>query len=274
MDIRQLGKTVLQVPVIGMGTWKTFNVRGVEAEAERQLIVKTAFESDSIFYDTSPMYGEAERVLGAAVLSLGLRDKVQIATKVWTESDEESEQQLTKALEYFGGYVDLYQVHNLVAWQKRLIRLEELKTEGKVRAVGITHYSHAAYNDIAQIMRTGRVEAIQIPYNVLDREVEKVILPLAESLNIGIVVMRPFGAGHLLQMTPPASTLSRYAEYGVKTWAQILLKWIASDPRVSVIIPATSVATRMAENAVAGTGPWFDAETRDEITRLADKYCR
>jgi aryl-alcohol dehydrogenase-like predicted oxidoreductase len=272
MELRKLGRSVLTVPVIGMGTWKTFDVRDEQAEKQREQIVMTALENHSNFYDSSPMYGEAERVLGQAVKNLGVRSEVMIATKVWTESDEIAGQQFENAFKFFEGYVDLYQVHNLVAWERRLETLKELKAQGKIRAIGITHYSHRAFDDLSRIMQNGSVEAIQIPYNALDREVEKKILPLAEALNIGVLVMRPFGEGKLVRQTPPAAELSQFEAFGVKTWPQILLKWIASDQRISVIIPATSKAERMAENAAAGESPWFDLATREKVSRLAAQY--
>jgi aryl-alcohol dehydrogenase-like predicted oxidoreductase len=272
MEQRKLGNSGLTVPVVGMGTWKTFNVRGADAEGNCQEIVRTAFEKGANFFDSSPMYGEAERVLGAGVKRLGIRDKVMIATKVWTDSDEKSEKQFADAFNYFGGYVDFYQVHNLVAWETRLNQLERFKAEGKVRSIGVTHYSHSAFDKIAEIMRSGRITGIQIPYNAVDREVEKVILPLAGSLNIGVVVMRPFGEGSLLRHVPSQSELAQFAEYGVTTWAQILLKWVVSDPRVSVAIPATSRVERMAENSTAGLLPFFDQATREKVSQIAKKY--
>ncbi|MBN9387033.1 MAG: aldo/keto reductase [Chloroflexi bacterium] len=272
MEQRKLGRSGLTVPVIGMGTWKTFDVKGGQAEQQRQEIVKTALENRANFIDSSPMYGEAERVLGQAVKNLGVRAEVMIATKVWTASDEIAERQFANAFRFFEGYVDLYQVHNLVAWERRLETLQEFKAQGKVKAIGITHYSHGAFRELSQIMQHEPIEAIQIPYNALDREVEKEILPLAEELNIGVLVMRPFGEGSLVRRMPPAAELAGFEAFGVTTWPQILLKWIASDPRISVIIPATSKAERMAENAVAGDGPWFDADTREKVSRLAAKY--
>ncbi len=271
METHKFGQTRLTVPIIGMGTWKTFNVKGAEAEELRQEIVKTAFESESNFYDSSPMYGEAERVLGASVEKLNLRDKVMIATKVWTDSDEASERQFENAFNFFGGYVDFYQVHNLVAWQKRLKALEGFKAAGKVKAIGVTHYSHSAFAELEQVMKTGRVDGVQIPYNALDREVEKRLLPLAAELNIGVVIMRPFGEGSLLRQTPPEKELAYFEQFGVKSWPQILLKWVASDPRVSVIIPATSRPERMTENAAAGEPPWFDPESRERVSYLASR---
>ncbi len=272
MDIRKLGKTGLDVPVIGMGTWKTFDVRGAQEEAVRQEVVRTALEAGASFFDSSPMYGEAERVLGGAVEGLAIRDRVLIATKVWTASDAQAEQQYEAAFRYFGGKVDLYQVHNLVAWETRLKSLEELKAAGKVWAIGITHYSHGAFDELRRVMQTGRVEAIQIPYNALDRLVEQALLPLAAELGVGVLVMRPFGEGSLLRRSPTPAELAPFEEFGVRSWPQVLLKWIASDPRVSVIIPATSRPERMTENAVAGDLPWFDPDTREKVSRLVRKY--
>ncbi len=274
MDRRKFGNTNLTVPVVGMGTWKTFDVRGQAEESLRREIVQTAYENGADLFDSSPMYGEAERVLGKALTDLNLRDKVLVATKVWTGNDEESVRQLNNALHYFGGYVDLYQVHNLVAWQKRLAQLQELKAQGKVKAVGITHYSHSAFEDMRRILQTetNRVEFIQIPYNALDREVEKNLLPLAESLNLGVIIMRPFGEGSLLRRSPKPQELAQFEAFGVKTWPQVLLKWVASDARVSTIIPATSRPERMAENALAGDAPWFDADTRERVSKLARQY--
>ncbi len=269
MDRRKLGATGLEVPVIGMGTWKTFNVSSPGEEAARVVIVRTALENGANFFDSSPMYGEAERVLGAAVQQLQARQECMVATKVWTASDDASERQLRAALGYFGGYVDLYQVHNLVAWETRLGQLERLKAEGRVKAIGFTHWQHSSFGEMARVMQTGRVETIQIPYNALDREVEANLLPLAAALNIGVLVMRPFGEGDLLQKPPKPALLTAYEQFGVFSWPQILLKWIASDPRISVIIPATSRPERMAENAAVGNPPWFDQDTRKRIARLA-----
>jgi aryl-alcohol dehydrogenase-like predicted oxidoreductase len=165
--------------------------------------------------------------------------------------------------------VDLYQVHNLVAWREQLGELERRRDAGAVAAIGATHYSPAAFDELAEVMRTGRISAIQIPYNPLEREVEREILPLAEELDIGVVVMRPFGEGSLMRSRPEASRLEPLRPFGVRTWSQALLKWILSDPRCQVAIPATRSPTHMAENAEAGEGPWLDADARDLVAHLA-----
>src|SRR6202040_1039066 len=153
---------------------------------------------------------------------------------------------------WFGGRIDLYQVHNLVAWQTQLAMLERQRDEGAVAAIGATHYSPSAFDELATVMRTGRITAIQVPYNPIENAVERTILPLAAELKLGVVVMRPFGEGALMRRPPPAQELAPLADFGVHTWAQALLKWILSDPRCHVAIPATSKAGRTRDNARAG----------------------
>src|SRR5919107_2591148 len=196
MEERALGETSgLRVPAVGMGTWQTLDVRGGAAEERAFEVVREALDTRARFGDSSPMYGAAERVLGAA---LGARRaEAIVATKVWTSSRREGEAQVRRALEWYGGRVDLYQVHNLVAWQEQLTLLERERDRGSVVAIGATHYSPSAFDDLARVMRTGRISAVQIPYNPHERDVEHEILPLAEELGLGVVVMRPFGGGGL-----------------------------------------------------------------------------
>jgi aryl-alcohol dehydrogenase-like predicted oxidoreductase len=267
MEERALGRSGVQVPVVGMGTWQTFDVRGERDEAARTQVLDAALAAGVRMVDSSPMYGEAERVLGQALGDR--RSGVLVATKVWTPDDDEAERQIQRALGWYGGSVDLYQVHNLVAWERRLARLEELRDEGRVRLVGATHYSPGAFGALAEVMRTGRLDEIQIPYNPHERDVERTILPLAEELEIGVVVMRPFGEGSLFRRSPSPEQLAPLREFGVETWAQALLKWVLSDPRCHVAIPATTRPERMTENAAAGAPPWFGSDERKLVTRLA-----
>lgn len=266
MERRQLGATGLLVPVIGMGTWRTFDVSDPPGRANVRRVVDAALDAGTTFFDTSPMYGEAERVLGEALE--GRRDRAMVATKVWTESAAEARQQVDFALRCYGGRVELYQIHNLVAWRERLRLLEELRDSGRVHAIGATHYRSDAFDELATVMRTGRITAIQIPYNPRQRAVERVILPLAEDLGLGVVVMRPFAEGALLRRTPPAKDLEPLRAFGITTWAQALLKWILADSRCHVVIPATSKPERARENALAGAGPQLGASERDYIARL------
>jgi diketogulonate reductase-like aldo/keto reductase len=251
------------VPVVGMGTWQTLDVRGARAEADAHAVVQAGLDAGIRVFDSSPMYGEAERVLAEA---LGERRRdAYVATKVWTPDPQEGERQAARALAWYG-HVDLYQVHNLVNVRAQLALLERLRGEGRVRAIGATHYSPSAFRELAELMRSGRIDAIQIPYNPREREVEAEILPLAAELGLGVLVMRPLGAGALVRREPPPEVLR---DLGVRTWAQALLKWVLSDPRCTVAIPATSRPERAAENAEAGAPPWFGPDERALVARLA-----
>jgi aryl-alcohol dehydrogenase-like predicted oxidoreductase len=162
--------------------------------------------------------------------------------------------------------VDVYQVHNLVAVRHWLPVLHGLKREGRVRVVGVTHYARSAFGDLARAMRAGEVEQVQLPYNVLDRAVERELLPLAAERGIGVLVMRPFGEGSLVRRSPPSAKLAPLREYGVRTWAQALLKWILSDPRVHCAIPATTRVDHVRENMAAASGPLPDTAMRARIS--------
>lgn len=267
MDTRALGKSGLTVPVVGMGTWRTFDVRGAAAEANSRAVVDAALAAGANLFDSSPMYGASERVLGKAIG--GRRDKAIVATKVWASSLEEGREQIAHALAFYGGRVDLYQIHNLVNWRGHLDALERLRGDGKVAAIGATHYQASAFDELKTVMKTGRISFIQIPYNPRQREVEKEILPLAADLGLGVILMRPFGEGGLFRNPPSPEKLSPLRPFGVTTWAQALLKWGLSDHRCHVAIPATSSPARMTENAAVGSGPWFGEKERDYVAGLA-----
>jgi aryl-alcohol dehydrogenase-like predicted oxidoreductase len=258
VERRQLGRAAIDVPVIGMGTWRTF-----DTDEDRRPVVEAAINSGIDLFDSSPMYGRAEATLARALD--GIRDRVQVATKIWTPSPEEGRAQADHALRLFS-WVDVYQVHNLVNVPAQLALLERLRDEGKVRAVGATHYQESAFRDMAALMKTGRLDMIQIPYTPLRRTAEREMLPLAESLGLGVFVMSPLQQG-ILDRRPSAAQLK---ELRVETWVQAVLKWIASDPRVSTVLTATKNLGHVRENAAAGSAPFFTAEQRDLVVRIAE----
>jgi aryl-alcohol dehydrogenase-like predicted oxidoreductase len=255
----------LEVPVIGMGTWRTFDVPDVDVV--RQQITDRALDGGATFVDSSPMYGHAERILGA---TLGVRRaQAIVATKVWTPDDEEAERQIDASLGYFGGHVEVFQVHNLVGWSARLDQLERRRDAGQIDVIGATHWQAGAFEELETVMRSGRIGAVQVPYNPRERKVEDRILPLAADLGLGVILMRPFGGGELVGRSPSVDDLGPLAQFGVTTWSQALLKYGLSHPATSVSIPATSKPERMTENIGAGDGRWFGPEEKALVERLA-----
>jgi len=267
METRPLGNSGLDVPAVGLGTWRTLDVQGEAAEQNAYAVVDQALHEDGGFFDTSAMYGEAERVLAEALR--GRRRWATVATKVWAPTAREGRAQIDRALGLFGNYVDLYQVHNLLGWREQLATLEALQARGQVRAIGATHYNPGMFPELRTVMNTGRISVIQIPYNPLERDAERVILPLAAELGLGVVVMRPFAEGALFRRSPPEAALEPLAHFGIRTWAQALIKWILSDPRCHVVIPATSHPVRVIENTAAGEPPWLGISEREYVSQLA-----
>jgi diketogulonate reductase-like aldo/keto reductase len=265
VELRQLGVRGPAVPAVGLGTWQRLEAAARTGAAET--LVSAALDVGMRLFDSSPMYGQAEQVLAAA---LGARrDEAFVATKVWTPSATEGRRQLERAAGWFGGRVDLMQIHNLVAWRDHLPMLEAARDAGTVGLVGATHWSVGAFAELAAVMGTGRLDAVQVPYNPGETEVEREILPLAADLGLAVVVMRPFGEGALLRADPGPAALAHLAPFGVLTWPQALLKWILSDRRCHVAIPATARPDRVAENAAAGQPPWFGPDERRLVSRLA-----
>jgi diketogulonate reductase-like aldo/keto reductase len=250
-------------PVVGLGTWNTFDADAAAAAP----VVAAALEAGCRLFDTSPMYRGAERSLAAALA--GRRDEATVATKIWASSPAEARAQLRAQLDGFDGRVDLEQVHNLVAWREHLPWLESERDAGRVGRLGVTHYSPSAFDELAEAMRSGRFDCVQLPYNPHQRECERALLPLAEELGLAVLVMRPLGQGSLLRRPPSPRELAPLAEFGVETWPQALLKWALSDPRVDAVIPATSRPGRAAANARAGEPPFLGSEERALVERLA-----
>src|SRR4051794_9534547 len=217
MEERPLGDGGANPPGGGMGTRRTFDVRGDDAVAAARRVVDAALAACARVFDSSPMYGAAEQVLGETLE--GRRDDAFVATKLWSHSPVEGRHQADRALRFFGGCIDLLQVHNLAAWHEQLANVEELREAGVVRLAGATHYSSSAFGELARVMRTRRVQAIQVPYTPREREVEREVLPLAEELGIGVLVMRPLGGGSLVGRPPAAAGLEPLREHGVETWS-------------------------------------------------------
>jgi aryl-alcohol dehydrogenase-like predicted oxidoreductase len=248
-----------------MGSWQTLDLPPREQGLADE-VVAAALDAGSRVFDSSPMYGRSEEVLGEALD--GRRDDAFLSTKTWSQTQTAAEARYEQQLRFFGGRIELMQIHNLLDWEERLRWLERERDAGRIGLIGATHYSPSAFGELERAMGSGRIQAIQIPYNPLEREVEQRVLPLAQELGLGVLVMRPLGGGRLARRSPDDSAL---AELGVKTWAQALLKWALADARVHVLIPATSKPDRACENAEAGEGPPLDPEQRELVERIATR---
>jgi len=256
MEERRLG------PVVGLGTWNTFRA---DAELARR-VVEEAMEAGTRLFDSSPMYGEAERALGEALA--GRREQAIVATKIWSRSVEDGRRHFEQQVGWYG-QVDIEQVHNLVSWEEHLPWLEQERDEGQIGRIGVTHYDPGSFGELERAVRSGRFETLQVPLNPLEREAEDRLLPLAADLGIAVIVMRPLAEGALLHRKPAVHELKPLADFGVTSWAQALLKWALSDERVDVAIPATRSPEHAAENAAAGNPPWLGHEERQLVERLA-----
>ena len=265
MELRRFSRADLEVPVIGLGTWTVFDTPPSE-DARAIAVIEAGFDAGVRLVDSSPMYGRAESVLGRALEAAGVRAAATVATKIWTPSTFEGRRQFETQLGFFGGRVELEQIHNLIAWRDHLPWLEEEVASGRIALLGATHWNESMFGELLECMGTGHLDAVQVPFNPLERGAEREVLPLAEESGIGVIAMRPLGEGDLLRRGPEDPRVLE--DLGVRTWAQALLKWTLSDRRVHVAIPATSSADHARENAAVADGPWFDDEQRRLVERI------
>ncbi len=268
MDYRKLGN--LEVSAIGLGTLRTFDVTSDADISVRQNIVDNCLAHQVNLIDTAAWYGHAEQVVG--MTTQGKRDRFYLATKVRCEGKEEGEAQIARSFELLDtDYIDLFQVHNLVDWETHLPTLQSLKEDGKIGMVGVTAMVHEAYPVITDLMKSGRVDTVQIPYSVMERGCEAELLPLAQELGVGVLVMEPLSKGRYIRDLKSQPDLAPLAEHGIRTWAQALLAWVLADPRVSAAIPATSQPGRVEENARAGSVGPLPQELREYVRQEAER---
>ena len=259
----------VNLPKIGLGTWQTFDV-GASSSARAPLreVLKLL---DGNVVDSSPMYGSSESVAGALIAELGMRERLFIATKVWTSGREDGIAQMETSFRRLRVKVmDLMQVHNLVDVATHTKTLQAWKSDGRVRHIGITHYTSSAYPEVERRLKTGDYDFLQINYSLGEREAERRVLPLAAEKKVRVIINRPFAEGALFRRTKGKPLPPWAAELGIASWAQYFLKWIVSHPAVTVAIPGTGRPDHMKDNLAAGNAPMPDASARKKMQEYFD----
>lgn len=266
MDLRAIPSSKELLPVIGLGTWQTFDV-GSSAAARKPLseVLSLFVQLGGRVIDSSPMYGRSETVVGDLATELGVRNKLFMATKVWTSGRREGIEQMDDSTRKLRGKIDLMQVHNLLDLETHLETLKAWKAEKRIRYIGITHYTAGAHIDLANAIKRGGIDFIQVNYSLAEREAEKRLLPFAQERGVAVLVNRPFGAGSLFREARNKPVPAFAKDLGATSWAELFLKFVVSHPAVTCAIPATSKAEHLRQNMNAGRGDVADAATRKKI---------
>ncbi|WBY02535.1 aldo/keto reductase [Ramlibacter tataouinensis] len=253
------------LPVVGLGTWITFNV-GKDPQGRQQCmeVMRAFFAAGGRLIDSSPMYGSSQPVVGDGLQALGRPQALFAADKVWTASDGAAQVEQSRQLWRVPRF-DLLQVHNLLAWEEQLPLLQAMKKEGRVRYVGITTSEGRRHREFEQVMRRHPLDFVQLTYNPVDREAEQRLLPLARERGIAVLANRPFQQGSLTRRLQRQPLPAFAAEIGCRSWAQLILKHIVSHPAITCAIPATSRVDHVRENLAAAAGPLPDEALRRRI---------
>jgi aryl-alcohol dehydrogenase-like predicted oxidoreductase len=270
MLTRAIPSTGEKLPVIGLGTWQAFDV-DLTSDNRRQLgdVLSLFVKLGGRVIDTSPMYGRAEDVIGELTAALGIQDKIFLATKVWTRGRENGIKSMEHSMTLLRAKrIDLMQVHNLVDVQTQLATLREWRAQGRIRYLGVTHYEAGAFADVERIMRSEKLDFVQINYSLMEREAEERVLPLAQERGIAVIVNRPFGGGDLFNRTRSKPLPDWAVEFDCHSWPQFFLKWIVTNPAVTCAIPATNKPRHLEDNIMAGIGQLPDAKMRQRMVEL------
>jgi diketogulonate reductase-like aldo/keto reductase len=260
-----------QIPLVGLGSWITFNV-GNDRPARDQCaeVMRNFFAAGGRLIDSSPMYGSSQGVIGDGLQKLAAQRQVFSADKVWTSAPGAPQIEASRRLWHVDRF-DLLQVHNLLAWQEQLPLLESMKAAGRLRYVGITTSEGRRHREMEQIMRTHALDFVQLTYNLLDREAEQRLLPLARERGIAVLANRPFREGALLRQLQRHALPAWAAEIGCVSWAQFALKFIVSHPALTCAIPATSNVAHVRENMAAASERMPDEAFRRRMAAHVEK---
>ena len=264
---RNIPSTNEHIPVLGLGTWQSFDIEN-EPDKRKKLkqVLQVFTENHARLIDSSPMYGPAEGLVGDLVNELNIRNSLFLATKVWTTGVKEGIGQMNRSFRLMKTEVmDLMQVHNLVDVHTHLKTLRAWKEEGKVRYIGISHYTTSAYPALIQLIRTEKPDFVQFNYNILSREAEKELIPLAANHGVAVIINRPFEEGELFRRLKGKPLPAWAKEYDISNWAQYFLKYIVSHPAVTCTIPATGDSTHLINNIEAVNGILPDEKGRKKM---------
>ncbi|CAN7589335.1 Aldo/keto reductase family protein [compost metagenome] len=267
---RNIPGTTEALPVVGMGTADTFNV-STEAAERKPLgeVLALLLQTGGSVIDTAPSYGSAEAVTGDLLRAANARDRVFLATKISAKAGAPAQSQFAHSLaDLHADKIDLLQVHNLIDWQANLRWLRELKEQGRIRYLGITHYRDDAHEALEKIVRSERVDFVQVNYSVAERNAERVLLPLCEQRGVAVLVNRPFQDGRLFRVVKDRPLPQWAGDIDCGSWGQLFLKFIVSHPAVTAAIPATSKPRNMADNLGAALGRMPDPGQRERIAAL------
>ena len=269
MHRRAIPSSGEELPVVGCGTWRTFDV-GQGERAPLGEVLRVLFEAGGAVIDSSPMYGAAEGVVGELLAAMRARERAFLATKVWTQGREAGIAQMRRSMALLQTErIDLMQIHNLVDWRTHLATLRAWKAERRIRYLGVTHYTESAFDALEAVLRAETLDFVQLNYSLDDRAAERRLLPLAAERGIAVIVNQPFGGGGLLGRLRGKKLPPWAAEIGCDSWAQLLLKFVLGHPAVTCVIPGTGKPEHMRENARAGLGRFPDAAMRKEMAALA-----
>lgn len=256
-----------KLPLVGLGSWITFNVGDdPKLRDECAKVIKTFVEGGGRMIDSSPMYGSSQATIGYGLQKLGHPNTIFSAEKVWTSSQADGPAQIERSRQHWGvTQFDLMQVHNVLNWEGHLETLAAMKADGRLRTIGITTSHGGRHQRIEQIMQSVPIDFVQVTYNIVDRAVENRILPLARERGIGVIVNRPYQRGALIRRFEGHALPDWVAETGASSWPQFLLKFIISHPAVTCAIPATSRVDHVKENLAAATGILPDERMRQRM---------
>jgi diketogulonate reductase-like aldo/keto reductase len=270
MNTRIIPSSGEKLPVIGLGTWQSFDVgNSVNERAPLKEVLNILINHGGSVIDSSPMYGRSEKVVGDLTTELKLKDKIFEATKVWTKGKAAGIGQMNNSIKLMhANPMDLMQVHNLQDWDTHLTTLKKWRAIGQVRYIGITHYHSGGYDEMEKIMKSEPIDFIQINYNLAVRDAAERILPLAKDKGIAVLINRPYEGGSLFRKSKGKALPDWSQEFDAKTWGQFFLKFILSHPAVTCVIPGTSKPKHMLDNVQAGFGELPSVEMHKKMTSI------